>query len=82
MMIWKQNKIIPESLKSIIFKRIVKEHTDKKKFYTSFNLPTFSDIVDPFYESIIDDMMKDLGMFKRSTYYYNLWVQMLSLIHI
>ena len=76
MMIRKQNKIIPESLKSIIFKRIEKEHTDKKKFYTSFNLPTFSDIVDPFYESIIDDMMKDLGMFKRSTYYYNLWVQM------
>ena len=76
MIIWKQNRIIPESLRSIIFRRIEKEHNDKKKFYTSYNSSTFSDIIDAYYEEIIDEIMKDLGMFKRSTYYRNLWVQM------
>ena len=76
MIIWKQNKIIPESLRSIIIKRIEKEHNDKEKFYTSYNSSTFSDIIDPYYEEITDEIMKDLGMFTRSTYYRNLWVQM------
>ena len=76
MIIWKQNRIIPESLRSIIFRRIEKEHNDKEKFYTSYNSSAFSDIIDPYYEEIIDEIMKDLGMFKRSTYYCNLWVQM------
>lgn len=76
MIIWKQNRIIPESLRSIIFRRIEKEHNDKEKFYTSYNSSTFSDIIDAYYEEIIDEIMKDLGMFKRSTYYRNLWVQM------
>ena len=76
MIIWKQNKIIPESLRSIILKRIEKEHNDKEKFYTSYNSSAFSDIIDPYYEEITDEIMKDLGMFTRSTYYRNLWVQM------
>ena len=46
MIIWKQNRIIPESLRSIIFRRIEKEHNDKEKFYTSYNSSTFSDIID------------------------------------
>ena len=32
MIIWKQNRIIPESLRSIIFRRIEKEHNDKENF--------------------------------------------------
>mgnify|MGYP003305850837 FL=1 len=80
MIIWQSNNIIPKSLKSIIFKRIEENHTDKKKFYTSyvegFGSTTFSDILVPYYADIVDGIMKDLGMFKRSRYYYNLWVQM------
>ena len=80
MIIWQENKIVPKSLKSIIFKRIEENHIDKKKFYTSyaegFGSTTFSDILVPYYGDIIDGIMKDLGMFKRSRYYYNLWVQM------
>ena len=62
MIIWKQNKIIPESLKSIIFKRIEKEHDDREKFYTSYNSLVFSDIIDPYYEDVIDEIMRDLNM--------------------
>ena len=80
MIIWKRNIDVPESLKSLIFKRIEDNHIDKKKFYTSylggFGSTTFSDILVPYYGDIIDGIMKDLGMFKRSRYYYNLWVQM------
>ena len=80
MIIWKGNISIPDSLKSLIFKRIEDNHIDKKKFYTSylggFGSTTFSDILVPFYGDIIDGIMKDLGMYKRSRYYYNLWVQM------
>ena len=74
MIIWQENKIVPKSLKSIIFKRIEENHIDKKKFYTSyaegFGSTTFSDILVPYYGDIIDGIMKDLGMFKRSRYYY------------
>ena len=80
MIIWKGNISIPDSLKSLIFKRIEDNHIDKKKFYTSylggFGSTTFSDILVPYYGDIIDGIMKDLGMYKRSRYYYNLWVQM------
>ena len=80
MIIWKRNIDVPESLKSLIFKRIEDNHIDKKKFYTSylggFGSTTFSDILVPYYGDIIDGIMKDLGMYKRSRYYYNLWVQM------
>ena len=80
MIIWKRNIDVPESLKSLIFKRIEDNHIDKKKFYTSylggFGSTTFSDILVPYYGDIIDGIMKDLGRYKRSRYYYNLWVQM------
>ena len=79
MLIWKENKIIPKFLKSTILERIEENHIDKKKFYTSFTTDEgekYSDLLVPYYESLIDQIMKDLGMFKRSRYYYNIWVQM------
>ena len=72
MIIWQSNNIIPKSLKSIIFKKIEENHTDKKKFYTSyvegFGSTTFSDILVPYYAEIVDGIMKDLGMFKTVSY--------------
>ena len=66
MIIWQGNISIPDSLKSLIFKRIEDNHIDKKKFYTSylegFGSTTFADVLVPYYGDIIDGIMKDLGM--------------------
>ena len=79
MLIWRDNKIIPKFLKSSILERIEENHIDKEKFYTSFidgEGEKFSDLLVPYYESLVEKLVKDLGIFRRSRYIYNIWVQM------
>ena len=77
MLIWNSNYIMPSDLKKEIKDVIENDHLDKSKFYSSFNSDDkFSKLLVPYYSKMIEDMMKDLGMFKRSQYDFSLWCQM------
>ena len=79
MLIWSANKKIPNDLYKQIVSRIEEDYSDRKEFYTSYadkSKVDFTDLLVPYYGNVIEELMKDLGMFKRSTYKYNLWVQM------
>ena len=79
MLIWNANKKMPNDLYNQIVSRIEEDYSDRKEFYTSYadkSKVDFTDLLVPYYGNVIEEIMKDLGMFKRSTYNYNLWVQM------
>ena len=87
MFIWSSNKKIPADIHIEIIKRIEENHNNKEEFFTSYhdigadhtiskNFHQSFPLLDDYYKNIIREMMKDLGIFKRSLYRYNLWVQM------
>ena len=77
MLIWSDNKKLPNNLYRQILSRIEEDYSDRKEFYTSYKSRVdFTDLLVPYYGNVIEEIMKDLGMFKRSTYNANLWVQM------
>ncbi len=77
MLIWSDNKKLPNNLYKKILNRIEEDYSNRKKFYTSYKSRVdFTDLLVPYYGNVIEEIMKDLGMFKRSTYNANLWVQM------
>tara|TARA_B000000557_G_scaffold82127_1_gene65823 strand:+ start:119 stop:631 length:513 start_codon:yes stop_codon:yes gene_type:complete len=78
MLIWNDNIKLPEELKTGIFNRIQETYFNKKRFYTSHTVAgdKFAHLLVPFYSKIIEGMMKDLGLYKNTTYGFNLWVQM------
>ena len=79
MFIWSANKKIPNDLYKQIVSRIEEDYSNRKEFYTSYDDKSkvdFTDLLVPYYGNVIEEIMKDLGMYKRSTYNYNLWVQM------
>jgi len=79
MLIWSHNEKIPKFLKASIFERIEENHIDKTKFYTSFigsEGDKFSDLLLGYYDDVIKQIMINVGMYSRSTYTYNIWVQM------
>ena len=81
MLIWSANKKISKNLHTEIINRVQVNYKNKKKFYSSYHTlhesnKNFKDILVPYYMNLIEEMMRDLGMFKRTTYTYNLWVQM------
>ena len=78
MLIWNDNIKLPEELKTGVLNRIQETYRDKRKFYTSHSLSgrRFADLLVPFYTKVIENMMRDLGLYKNTTYGFNLWVQM------
>ena len=79
MFIWSDNIKLPDDIHTELITRIEKEHVDKNKFYTTFSKSLFtdgySDLLIPYYRDVIAEMMKNLGMFKHSRYYFNVWAQ-------
>ena len=79
MLIWSSNIIIPEDVKSDILDMIENEHTQKDRFYTSYYKggDKFTDILVPYYGTVIKRMMMDLGLHSRCRKYgFNVWTQM------
>jgi len=77
MLIWSSNYIMPVDLRDTIKERMEGDHSDKKRFYTTFHSgDKFQDLLIPYYSELVSDMMKDLGMYKRSQYDFSLWAQM------
>ena len=78
MLIWSANKKFPENLYTELINRIHENYKDKEKFFSSYYQPgeIFSDIIVPYYGNVIEEIMKDLGIWSRTKYRYNLWVQM------
>jgi|TARA_E500000331_G_C17059151_1_gene627424 hypothetical protein len=78
MFIWSDNIKLPHNLYDEIVNKIEKNYSNREKFYTSFYEDgyKFADLLVPYYGNLIEKIMRDLGMFKRTTYKYNLWVQM------
>ena len=77
MLIWSSNKV-DRDFRDKLIDTIEEVYTDREKFFTSFHIggESFAKLLIPYYGEVIKGMMKDLGMYKRSTYDYNLWVQM------
>ena len=79
MLIWSDNIKLPDDIHTELISRIEKQHVDKNKFYTTFSKSLFtdgySDLLIPYYRDVIAEMMKNLGMFKHSRYYFNVWAQ-------
>ena len=83
---WNKNKKFPKHLYNKVVKEIEKTYTDKDKFYTSYwgsEIPhsqerfgRMVDIIQPFYDDIISEMMSEMGLFHRCIYRYSLWIQM------
>ena len=76
MLIWSNNIKLSEELKTGILNRIQETLKDNKEFYTSYSIASVGQFISPYYSKVIEDMMKDLGMYNNTTYVYNLWVQM------
>ena len=78
MLIWSANKKFPENLYTELINRIHENYKDKEKFFSSYHAPgeIFSDIITPYYGNVIEEIMKDLGLYSRTKYLYNVWVQM------
>tara|TARA_Y100001963_G_scaffold135695_1_gene197520 strand:- start:51 stop:671 length:621 start_codon:yes stop_codon:yes gene_type:complete len=85
MIIWSDNRKFPENIHTELIGRIEKEYPDKKKFYSSYfegmqgmhmqQHETYADLLLPYYGDIIVDIMRNLGMWKHSRYYFNVWTQ-------
>ena len=77
MLIWSSNKV-DRDFRDKLIDTIEEVYTDREKFFTSFHIggESFVKLLIPYYGEVIKGMMKDLGMYKRSTYDYNLWAQM------
>ena len=79
MFIWSDNIKLPDDIHTELITRIEKQHVDKNKFYTTFSKSLFtdgySDLLIPYYRDVIAEIMKNLGMFKHSRYYFNVWAQ-------
>ena len=80
MFIWSDHKKLPKNIHTEIISRVEKNYNNKKKFFTSYSLgENFHKefpLLDDYYEHIIKEMMRDLGLWSRTKYRYNLWVQM------
>ena len=85
MIIWRENKKLPQELIDRTKSSIQKNHNDKSEYFTTYSYSSFKDgEVDsssveyllPFYSETIKEMMIDLGMYDRCRYTYSLWVQM------
>ena len=78
MLIWSDNIKLPHNLYDEIVNKIEKNYSNREKFYTSFYEDgyKFTDVLVPYYGKLIEKIMRDLGMFKRTKYKFNLWVQM------
>ena len=78
MVIWNDNIKLSEKLKTGILNRIQETYRDKRKFYTSHSVggDKFAHLLVPFYSKVIENMMKDLGLYKNTKYGFNLWVQL------
>jgi hypothetical protein len=77
MLIWSSNKV-NRDLRDKLISVIEEVYTDRKEFFSSYDIDGeyFSELLLPYYGEVIKEMMQDLGMYKRSTYDYNVWVQM------
>ena len=76
MLIWSNNIKLPKEFRISILNKIQETFKDNKEFYTSFSISSVGQFISPYYSKVIEDMMKDLGMYNNTTYVYNLWVQM------
>ena len=79
MIVWTKNQPITDILYNQIIKNIRSKHKNKEKFYTNFYGEESKDILQelfPFYLPIMETMTKDLGVFHKSRYTFNLWIQM------
>ena len=77
MLIWSSNKV-DRDFRDKLISVIEEVYTDRKEFFSSYDIDGeyFSELLLPYYGEVIKEMMQDLGMYKRSTYDYNVWVQM------
>jgi len=78
MLIWSANKKLPENIHTEIINGVQENHNNKEKFFSSFHTSSknFTDVLVPYYGNLIEEMMRDLGLWSRTQYQYNLWVQM------
>tara|TARA_R100001443_G_C3335758_1_gene173372 strand:- start:70 stop:1215 length:1146 start_codon:yes stop_codon:yes gene_type:complete len=78
MLIWSDNKKLPQSLHDELINRIHENYKNKEEFFSSYHESgeIFADIIVPYYGNLIEEIMKDLGLWSRTQYEYNLWVQM------
>tara|TARA_X000000368_G_C22765568_1_gene594790 strand:- start:35 stop:634 length:600 start_codon:yes stop_codon:yes gene_type:complete len=89
MFIWSANKKLPNDIHTELIDRIEKKYSDKKRFYSSFgdarklklsegyadHEDGYSDLLIPYYRNVLAEMMKNLGMWKRERYIFNVWTQ-------
>ncbi len=87
MLIWSDNRKLPDDIHTELICRIERQHSDKKRFYSSYienkkvtegYEDVFADLLLPYYGDIIAEMMRNLGMWKHSRYYFNIWAQRYS----
>ena len=78
MLIWSANKKLPENIHTEIINGVQENHNNKEEFFSSFDISgkNFTDLLVPYYGNLIEEMMRDLGLWSRTQYQYNLWVQM------
>ena len=79
MIIWTKNQPISDILCNQIIKNIKLNHKNKDEYYTNFFDDQSKDVLQeliPFYKPIMETMTKDLGIFHKSKFTFNLWVQM------
>ena len=61
MLIWSDNKKLPNNLYRQILSRIEEDYSDRKEFYTSYKSRVdFTDLLVPYYGNVIEEIMKDL----------------------
>ena len=78
MFIWSDNIKFPQILHDEVIKRVHQNYNNKEKYFSSFHESgqKFADILVPYYGNLVKEMMKDLGLYSRTKYLYNVWVQM------
>ena len=83
MIIWTKNQRLPSDLYHKVTKTIKLNHNDKEKYYTTYFVGaedekqlSFFKNLSPFYDELIADMTKDLGVYHKSKYTYTMWMQM------
>ena len=82
MIIWTKNQRLPSDLYHKVTETIKLNHKDKEKYYTTYflsvedcQLSFFKSLI-PFYNECIKDMTMDLGVYHKSKYTYEMWMQM------
>ena len=82
MIIWTKNQSLPSDLYHKVTETIKLNHKDKEKYYTTYflsvedcQLSFFKSLI-PFYNECIKDMTMDLGVYHKSKYTYEMWMQM------